>query len=250
LIRQVTNRNSRQMSGRLSPTNTALIRPIRLEKRPRERWQGEGPGTHGNRVQDVKPQGKEAYDYSAFTPVAETHDYSAFEPASNQPQSPTEQPSKPTENPWDIGKAWQNLFSAGSESSATLDARAALDNLNRAKAGVGRGGLFEPIRKAQDDEILADPNRPQEEKDDIISRRNDQLQTERAAAQQQYETQTKEAAQTEAAAPGPEYQRSIPGIVTKFLGRNAPYLMGGLGGPMAPALMGNSNVGSDLWRKL
>jgi hypothetical protein len=193
-----------------------------------------------------------SYDYSAFESV-DADDGSGNQKAidlqnraraagagnpTGGPKAP-QAPSKPdTGNPWDIGKAWQNLFASGSESSSTLDANAALDDLNRAKTGIGRGGLFEPIRKAQDDEILNDPNTPQSQKDQILQGRQAQLSAEQAAAQSEYDRKTLAAKVSAAAAPGEDYQKTIPGIITKFVGQNAPFLASGILGPLAPAAVG------------
>src|SRR5215469_15179799 len=199
------------------------------------KWLGQGANDFSQYVAQPKEEEEES-DFSKYVAGANvprgTSEESDFSKYVAKPKEEAKSSGRNLGN--EIMDAWLNLFGQGSESASKLDAQAALDDLNRVKSGVGRGGMFEPVRKSQDDEILADPNRPQEEKDNIRAQRQAQLQSELAAAQSEYDRKTKAAGEAEWVSPGQEYQKTIPGKITKWAGQAAPWLASGALGPLAP----------------
>jgi hypothetical protein len=157
---------------------------------------------------------------------------SGFRPASNAVAS-EQQPQKPADQTFDIGKAWQNLFSTGSEAASGLDVAGYKQALNRAESGQEKPTLF-GTEQEREDEQLKNPNISQADAEEIIEKRRQRTQMDAEIAQKDLAAAESEHAKAIAANPGPEYQKTIPGTITRFLGQAAPYLFSGSLGAAAP----------------
>jgi hypothetical protein len=167
-----------------------------------------------------------------------TADASATAALNEYAQTPQQQPKPDTTNPWDLGKAWQNLFGYGSQAAAGLDVAGYKEALNRAESGEPKPTLF-GVQEEEDRKALANPNISQADAEEIIARRRAATQMDQAIAQKQLSGAEANQEAAVKATPGPDYQRTIPGTITRFLGQSAPFLMSGALGPAGPLAMAN-----------
>jgi hypothetical protein len=141
-----------------------------------------------------------------------------------------------TEKPGPIVDAWNNILGSAGQAGFGLSVSGNTQRLNQLKSGEAVTQDFaSQAQKEQEDRILADPNTSREEADDIIHQRNQRLQAQTADAQRDLAFAKKMQASSAAITPGDDYQKTIPGQVTKFIGESAPFLGSGLLGPVAPA---------------
>jgi len=131
----------------------------------------------------------------------------------------------------------RNLFATTGASTGQAELAAAQRRLDDAKAGTGLQPYADRAEQERDDITLKDPEAPQAAKDAITAKREQDKQALIAGLQQDVETAKTKIAHSQAIMPGPEYQKTIPGTVSKFVGDNVPFLAAAVTGPFAPAVI-------------
>lgn len=161
-------------------------------------------------------------------------DYSAFSTPENVPRGTKKDETPPSRNPFT--DFWNNLFGTAGQAGFGLDVAKAKEDLNRAKSGEVKPTLFGAAQEKEDQE-LKNPNISQADAQEIIARRRARTEMDQKIAELQLKRAEVEQAKAKAITPGPEYQRTIPGTISTFLGQSAPYLLSGSLGAAAPAAM-------------
>jgi hypothetical protein len=133
---------------------------------------------------------------------------------------------------------WSNLFGKASETGTSFDVAKAQEDLNRAKSGETKPTLF-GVQDEKDAEALKNPNISQADAEEIIERRRQRTEMDRDIAEKQLKRAQEAQATSREMEPGIEYQRSIPGHISSFLGQIAPWMLSGSLGAAAPSVMAN-----------